>query len=143
MQDEIQVRKHRAPNGALRRGRGVCLLGCEYPRQKSPGAKWCIKTAQQGSFFLPYCGACQKAPSAKRCIKTGCDGSRTRECWFVRKHRAPNGALRLTDTVFPALKNAISQKAPSAKRCIKTKAHEDANADERDVSENTERQKVH
>ena len=38
--------------------------------------------------------ACQKAPSAKRCIKTGCDGSRIRECWFVRKHRAPKGALR-------------------------------------------------
>ena len=70
VQDEILVRKHRAPNGALRRGRGVCLLGCEYPRQKAPGAKWCIKTAQQGSFFSSL-------------------------LWGrVRKHRAPKGALR-------------------------------------------------
>ena len=64
----------------------------------------------------------QKAPSAKRCIKTHPGGScRTHHC-FVRKHRAPKGALRRFNPFRDARQVEISQKAPSAKRCIKTTA---------------------
>ena len=63
------------------------------------------------------CG--QKAPSAKRCIKTTPAREPSVNRVFVRKHRAPKGALRLQclddhSVVF------ARQKAPSAKRCIKT-----------------------
>ena len=37
----------------------------------------------------------QKAPSAKRCIKTGHPEAVDGDLEWVRKHRAPNGALRL------------------------------------------------
>ena len=116
VQDEILVRKHRAPNGALRRGRGVCLLGCEYPRQKAPGAKWCIKTAQQGSFFSSL-------------------------LWGrVRKHRAPKGALRPCYHPHLLTNYKLSQKAPSAKRCIKTWGEPPLRSACLSESESTERQ---
>ena len=61
---------------------------------------------------------CQKAPSARRRIKTG------RRNTFgvivdVRKHRAPKGALRLSQATTGSLLDE-GQKAPSTKRCIKT-----------------------
>ena len=37
----------------------------------------------------------QKAPSAKRCIKTGPASIESDGMLAVRKHRAPNGALKL------------------------------------------------
>ena len=89
------VRKHRAPKGALRR-----------------------QTAWSSTMV---CTRCQKAPSAKRCIKTdrrlGVNGT----CrWWVRKHRAPKGALRQIRADESLLRQWPGQKAPSAKRCIKT-----------------------
>ena len=62
--------------------------------QKAPSAKRCIKTYDCWGCGVWF-GVGQKAPSAKRCIKTRettvvahADGR------FVRKHRAPKGALR-------------------------------------------------
>ena len=84
----------------------------------------------------------QKAPSAKRCIKTG-QGKRipAPERSTVRKHRAPNGALRPNRVgMFSDL--IQGQKAPSAKRCIKTsptRAHKPGKL----ASESTKHQKVH
>ena len=60
---------------------------------------------------------CQKAPSAKRCIKTFQGRSTARWAVLVRKHRVPKGALRLGRVV--TLTIAV------------------------DMSESTERQKVH
>ena len=86
----------------------------------------------------------QKAPSAKRCIKTQSARNRAHPTGCVRKHRAPNGALRQFEAhswafeyrvrKHRAPKGALrldrlslgscslcdGQKAPSAKRCIKT-----------------------
>ena len=58
----------------------------------------------------------------------------------VRKHRAPNGALR-PDVREEGLDTA-GQKAPSAKRCIKTPCVGECLHDG-EVSESTERQTVH
>ena len=138
------MRKHRAPNGALRRGDGDCVGGVFVGGEKAPSAKRCIKT---GHLVCVLTGArrCQKAPSAKRCIKTVSDIGVTVLIRRARKHRAPKGALRLLTLIViqfvyvPARKHrapkgalrlighlgqtvgvAHSQKAPSAKRCIKT-----------------------
>ena len=90
------VRKHRAPNGALRpTGTARCM-----DRQ----------------------GTCQKAPSAKRCIKTRFQRvPQLNRRHKVRKHRAPNGALRRCGAELIAVHRFAGQKAPSAKRCIKTR----------------------
>ena len=63
---------------------------------------------------------CQKAPSAKRCIKTTPSRVLARYSGRARKHRAPNGALRLGGIDLSGLQRG-RQKAPSAKRCIKTR----------------------
>ena len=63
---------------------------------------------------------CQKAPSAKRCIKTRFRGLLLRSSCRVRKHRAPNGALRHWFCTHDPAGRMYCQKAPSAKRCIKT-----------------------
>ena len=62
----------------------------------------------------------QKAPSAKRCIKTLSDRESSGIGEGVRKHRAPNGALRRAKNDHWVVKRVRGQKAPSAKRCIKT-----------------------
>ena len=65
----VAVRKHRAPKGALRRKTYTLTDETNALRRKSPSAKRCIKTCSPKwspiMFFSP-----------------------------VRKHRAPNGALR-------------------------------------------------
>ena len=87
------VRKHRAPKGALRLRRESHLREASA-RQKAPSAKRCIKTVRSfrssGGRFPR-----QKAPSAKRCIKTLAPMIGTAfHLYLVRKHRAPKGALR-------------------------------------------------
>ena len=112
------IRKHRAPNGALRHDvretREVQIHAVRKHRAPN-GALRQHDTLPVGRFFFR-----QKAPSAKRCIITTRPprGSR-RGCSRVRKHRAPKGALRLTCHVDTG-RLRDSQKAPSAKRCIKT-----------------------
>ena len=114
------VRKHRAPKGALRpTAENVYPLTTQ--RQKAPSANRCIKTlspAISGSKMLMR----QKAPSAKRCIKTprrSAQHASTRSS--VRKHRAPKGALRRRTLSGQTTSLSTSQKAPSAKRCTKTR----------------------
>ena len=90
----LSAGSYRAPNGALRLVNAPEPLGDALPRQKAPSAKRCIKTDNQRPPHRDLPG-------------------------FVRKHRAPKGALRpasrrLGQTV------CRRQKAPSAKRCIKT-----------------------
>ena len=61
----------------------------------------------------------QKAAIAIRCIRTTNHRSNHRRAHLVRKHLAPQGALRPPDPARPRM--AISgQKAPRAIRCIKT-----------------------
>ena len=86
------VRKHRAPKGALRPLAIVFVVTVAYSSQKAPSAKRCIKTALGITTCTP--APCQKAPSAKRCIKTDRCRRVQREACGVRKHRAPKGALR-------------------------------------------------
>ena len=88
--------------------------------QKAPSAIRCIKTSPSSSYSQ-HPSTSQKAPSAKRRIKTGPpppvgDGTVLR----VRKHRAPEGALRPLSCSFDVEHPTIGQKAPSARRCIKT-----------------------
>ena len=118
-----RVRKHRAPNGALRRLRGVHCEGC-VPGQKAPSTKRCITTPTNHET-APQSPASQKAPSAKRRIKTDdpppmrtqshAQSESTKRpiryimtnqidpllnCWMrVRKHRAPKGTLRLHEVL--------------------------------------------
>ena len=135
------VRKHRAPNGALRQVLPQRSVVDVVPSQKAPSAKPCIKTPLSLICRLEERFR-QKVPSAKRCIKT-CDSlimAIARDS--VRKHQAPKGALRLGRVMSAPEGLKVSQKAPSAKRCIKTKGFHD------EIplgveSESTERQKVH
>ena len=61
------VRKHRAPKGALRH-QCTWRFPCHPGRQKAPSAKRYIKTLVALNW---WCGSLsQNAPSAKRCIKT-------------------------------------------------------------------------
>ena len=62
---------------------------------------------------------CQKAPSAKRCIKTSRFSFVSIAFSFVRKHRAPKGALR-PGSGLRGWSVVPRQKAPSAIRCTKT-----------------------
>ena len=84
--------------------------------QKAPSAKRRIKTIYCRSS-LRCIDPCQKAPSTKRCIKTIKTPSTTQTI-FVRKHRAPKGALRRR-LLGLLLRGFHGQKAPSAKRYIK------------------------
>ena len=83
-----------SPKGALRRaghriGQGVDRV----TGQKAPSAKRRIKTQQRVPRGT-WSHGCQKAPSAKKCIKTRLMQLMHRYP-YVRKHRAPKGALRL------------------------------------------------
>ena len=89
--DEL-VRKHRAPNGALRRANKARVVAPAWPCQKAPSAKRCIKTEPRYHYQENAPG--QKAPSAKRCIKTPPLTASKASISSVRKHRAPKGALR-------------------------------------------------
>ena len=138
------VRKHRAPKGALRL---ICSQGLPFlidPVRKQQAPKGALRPPQSVGRGL-ISPLRHKAPSAKRCIKTK-DGQHSHSvskphvikrrapkgalrlliarqpeilAGHVRKHRAPKGALRLHGVVSAVLR-VCSRKAPSAKRCIKT-----------------------
>ena len=136
------VRKHRAPNGALRQlVSGLLAVGVKES-QKAPSAKRRIKTPrcpEPKSGVLP----CQKAPNAKRCIKTWRPWSARDRCRRpVRKHQAPKGALKPEHDWIRVELVELRQKAPSTKRCIKT-VPRDRLRNKLRASESTECQKVH
>ena len=89
----LGVRKHRAPNGALRPRLNI-LTRVVDTSLKAPSATRCIKTKYRSSYTASQTLR-QKAPNATRCIKT----SKELRHWPVR---------------------TSCQKAPSATRCIKT-----------------------
>ena len=85
------VRKHRAPKGALRQKITQIRHIHAWCSQKARSTKRCIKTFTRLTKSLSDSG--QKARSTKRCIKTSKVYSGIRFS-LVRKHQAPNGALR-------------------------------------------------
>ena len=110
------VRKHPAPEGALRRHLTL-PVSFPGPRQKAPSTRRCIKTSELSEFIDTHC--CQKAPSTRRCIKTqrrtlmpSCGNP-------VRKHPAPEGALR-RPCRLQSEPSGSGQKAASTTKCIKT-----------------------
>ena len=114
---ELYVRKHQAPQGALRPAFSVSL-GDGISSQKAPSAKRCIKTDR----IAPYRGTAfrvRKHRAPKGALRNKVCGDPRLQV-RVRKHRAPNGALRQLVSGLLAVGVRESQKAPSAKRCIKT-----------------------
>ena len=135
----LSVRKHRAPEGALR-------LIVNAPQrfslrsQKAPSARRCIKTVgAKGLEEVQRKG--QKAPSARRCIKTDC---RDELIPVERLGQKAPSARRCIKTEEDSSCGSCDhgQKAPSARRCIKTELLLNLTM-KLFVSESTERQKVH
>ena len=92
----VDVRKHRAPKGALRLVLPLAL-GVKNPNmvRKHRAPKGALRPSRHNETAVMLLQS-QKARSAKRCIKT----LRPTFCvrvpvTRVRKHRAPKGALRL------------------------------------------------
>ena len=133
---EQSVRKHPAPEGALRHpsNRDKREVKCV---RKHPAPEGALRQAK--GRLLPL-DERQKAPSTTRCIKTRRRMMTEMISMTVRKQPAPEGALRPKveqQNVAPER----CQKAPSTTRCIKTglvlfvrPGHE---------SESTQHQKVH
>ena len=110
------VRNHPAPEGALRRD--IPPFGCPaLRRQKAPSTRRCIKTSWNPATRRVH--QSQKAPSTRRCIKTFRAARSPGTRLHVRKHPAPQGALRLLASAV-GIAYCIRQKAPSTTRCIKT-----------------------
>ena len=158
----LTVRKHPAPEGALRLL--AWLRGCPGGySQKAPSTRRCIKTrllVREGAN-----SGRQKAPSTRRCIKTCFAAPQPPGDRVVRKHPAPEGALRHrvrhlgVHVVSPsestqhqkvhqdpdrsiAMGSHSRQKAPSTRRCIKTVAGA-ASSLSTTQAESTQHQKVH
>ena len=114
---EAGVRKHLAPEGALRQSEIIFSMAA-IASQKAPRTRRCIKTlVVERSVEVQ---SCQKAPRTRRCIKTAPQPPPAPRSPHVRKHLAPEGALRLFPTeIAPA--QLSSQKAPRTRRCIKTR----------------------
>ena len=108
--------------------------------QKAPSTRRCIKTELFELLLHDSFG--QKAPSTRRCVKTKLPAGCTTTLpvrkhpapegalrlfvqlpwlglFLVRKHPAPEGALRLRHRLLIA-DGKPHQKAPSTRRCIKT-----------------------
>ena len=82
---------------------------------KAPSATRHIKTTASGSSKA---ARSQKAPSTRRCIKTSCAPPNTPGWPAVRKHPAPQSALRQC-CGLPSAHCVLGQKAPSTTRCMK------------------------
>ena len=111
-------RKHRAPKGALRRTLVTTWHRNLFSSRKAPSAKRCIKTCgnpMYGYFSIPS----QKAPSAKRCIKTWLQCECGRRRFSLRKHRAPNGALRRARALQLAGNTVIVRKHRAPKGALR------------------------
>ena len=114
-----QVRKHRAPNGALRREPSDVGVEADVRGQKAPSAKRCIKTRSlsrsRGARLTV-----RKHRAPKGALRHHIKCNQRIRTFDVRKHRAPKGALRPVQEPRQPLCRSFGQKAPSAKRCIKT-----------------------
>ena len=112
----MNVRKHRAPKGALRPCRAVLHEVAVRVVRKHRAPKGALRLMGIGIAMI---------------------------AGYVRKHRAPKGALRQARPIRSPSAQRISQKAPSAKRCIKTGRGSLITRRGLIESESTERQKVH
>ena len=135
-----EVRKHRAPKGALRRPSGKTSTGLLQLVGKHRAPKGALRNHVEYAI-RPIGGNGQKTPSAKRCIKTACGHAGYRQRW-CQKAPSAKRCIKTVNTQLLGTSHATSQKAPSAKRCIKTKPTGQAYA-VLTLSESTERQKVH
>ena len=91
----VHVRKHPAPEGALRRSHGV-LLGLRVGVRKHPAPEGALRLNRMLLQVVTLNS--QKAPSTTRCIKTLAEEGLSIPAVFrVRKHPAPEGALRHSD----------------------------------------------
>ena len=117
-EQNLPVRKHRAPKGALRRGfRGRRRRGCGVRKHRAP--KGALRPVTDDLPDLVHV-LCQKAPIAKRCIKTGPPRSTPgRQQPLVRKHRAPKGALRHTRAGNDVLHQPIVRKHRAPKGALR------------------------
>ena len=110
------VRKHPAPEGALRRGETPAANDCPLVVRKHPAPEGALRRhterervrhvvvrkhpAPEGALRRNETSAVsdpvrrQKAPSTRRCIKTCWTPTVRIALWSVRKHPAPEGALR-------------------------------------------------
>ena len=117
----LLVRKHRAPNGALRRWRRRRTPARAGRRQKAPSAKRCIKTRQARVYPCPAWQRVRKHRAPKGALRLSSrEAARTAPPGSVTKHRAPKGALRQVPFAHSRINVILGHKAPSAKRCIKT-----------------------
>ena len=109
------VRKHPAPEGALRLGAqpGRTAVG---RRQKAPSTRRCIKT--ESSCHTGAQRSVRKHPAPEGALRRKRDRTGQQPC-SVRKHPAPEGALRPLPPC-PQGRCTRRQKAPSTTRCIKT-----------------------
>ena len=86
--------KHRAPNGALRRGKRGFEGRLIFWVIKHRAPNGALRRSRGRILTVDHEGG-DKAPSAKRCIKTARSGTSCTLCGIrAIKHRAPNGALR-------------------------------------------------
>ena len=112
----LQVRKHPAPEGALRRDEplslGFYMFIRKYPAPE--GALRLEEGVQISSFLV------RKPPAPEGALRRSF--RRSSVCTrSVRKYPAPEGALRhVPGPVVVDLREG--QKAPSTRRCIKTRA---------------------
>ena len=108
------VRKHPAPQGALRRVDGDECLGAHG--QKAPNTTRRIKTHPAHAGIDPVYHP--KAPSTRRCIKTMPHQSERRSS---RRQKAPSTRRCIkTSLIWRPSMRFWGQKAPSTTRCIKT-----------------------
>ena len=87
----VDVRKHPAPQGALRPDAGGRLLHRGDRVRKHPAPQGALRQVRNHTMVSEDLG--QKAPSTTRCIKTSITGLSMTTA-SVRKHPSPEGALR-------------------------------------------------
>ena len=131
------VRKHPAPEGALRRECAVLTVHLEGVR-KHPAPEGALRqslvvisTPQRSVRKHPAPEGALRLIVRIGCVRVSC----------VRKHPAPEGALRLVLIGLEA-HGDHGQKAPSTRRCIKTLPVMKLNSF-LIMSESTQHQKVH
>ena len=86
------VRKHPAPEGALRQSQACLTQTSDRDVRKHPAPEGALR--RRTPQTQPKASCRQKAPSTRRCIKTFLASSRMERLSHVRKHPAPEGALR-------------------------------------------------
>ena len=112
-----QVRKHRAPKGALRPSEAKAPTAAPIKVRKHRAPKGALR--QDILRIVRDNLEGQKAPSAKRCIKTGRLPRRGVCVSPVRKHRTPKGALRQSTRIRLILSDSLVRKHRAPKGALR------------------------